>query len=320
MGVRRKRCAGSAPAACAGRLLRAAAWAVFVLSAAGFSFSRPASKAPELPRRFELTLREARDEPVYDARTDSAVVRRFESTLAHFGRIEAGGEAHTVFSDSLVFESGTPFRYAAVLRRDTLAVTAMEQGPSTRGAALDADREMLACIFEGPALRIGVSRKDGPAGIENFKAACPGGLYRRLDLPVTLGAFVFPLPSDAGRPGARWQAPAACPSVSGLGASPSLVFTYETAGDPERGGASVKIAIACDTTIANVRVVTPAGDTVDVVSRRIRVRGVLRPWAGLPFFHTGELSIEEDVRYVRPDLESPVLEKRSCVALRLEPR
>ncbi len=315
-------------------VFRVVAVGFLVLSAAGFS--RPSSRALELPRRFDLIVRETRDDVFHDASTDSVVTRRFASSLTHCGRIEraerrthaaragrsrdAEKPIYAVHTDSLLFVSDAPFRYTALIRRDTVVVTSLERGSSTRTGALDVDREMLACIFEGPALLVTTHGKDGSIQLQDLNAQCTGGLYRRLNLPVTLGAFVFPIPSGRERPGERWETTATCPSFSGLGLFPRLNLTYEVVEKTGTQGTTEGVEIACDTTLVNVHTVTPGGDAVDIISARIRVRGVFRRWRDVPLLHTGEFRIEEDIRYARPGLESPVSERRGRVEILLEPR
>ena len=71
-----------------------------------------------------------------------------------------------------------------------------------------------------------------------------------------------------------------------------------------------RIELACDTTLTHIRTTLPSGEAVDIISDRIRIRGSLGPCRGLHLFHEGKIEIEEEIRYVRPALDSSVLGKR----------
>jgi len=311
------------------RLLRTARPAVVatavVVSACGFS--HPPSTAPRSSRPFEITVREVRTETIYRAAADSIVTRRFESSLSYFGRIETPGDADpsilTVYTDSLAFGSDVPLRFTAHILRDTVQVTTEGEGLVARTGALEIDEAMFACLFDGPALRIVFPAEGGPAsaGIEDLKSECAGGLYRRLNLAVTLGAFVFGTPIHKDDSGGGWQTTEIRPSFSGLGHFPQLRWSYKILGIREGSNTpGVSLEIACDTTLTHVRTIMPNGETADIIADRIRVRGFVRQWRDVPSFYQGEIKIEEDIRYVRPRLGTSVLNKQCSAEIVLERR
>ena len=303
--------------------VRAALLTAFFFSFAGFS--RPPSKTLDLPRGFEISVREASLETGYTGGTDSVATTESRSSLSHFGRIEElrGARDHSVavYTDSLLFRSDAPFRFAARISRDTIQVASADDKPAAQTGAIASDENMLRCIFEGPSLRIhppAHGRSAAPI-LEYLKSECPGGLYRRLNLPVTIGPFILSIPDDCDHPGSRWQAIVTCPSFSGLGFFPQIRLTYRMIESPTDAEENT-IEIACDTTLAHIRATLPSGEAVEIIAHRIRVHGVMRPWQGLPLFCRGKIEIEEEIRYVRPELESPVLEKRCDSEITFAPR
>ena len=294
-----------------------------------FGFSRPPSTEPGIPRPFEITVREVRTETIYRAAADSMVTGRFESSLSYFGRIEESGSGGTekrvvtVHTDSLAIGSDVPLRFTARIHRDTVEVTTGKEGRVARTGALEIDEAMFACLFDGPALRIVFPAEGGPAsaGIEDLKSECAGGLYRRLNLAVTLGAFVFGTPIHKDDSGGGWQTTEIRPSFSGLGHFPQLRWSYKILGIREGSNTpGVSLEIACDTTLTHVRTIMPNGETADIIADRIRVRGFVRQWRDVPSFYQGEIKIEEDIRYVRPRLGTSVLNKQCSAEIVLERR
>ena len=303
----------------------AAAGSACALAACGSSHS-PA-RAPTSSFPFELVVREVRTETIYRADDDSLSSARFESSLVFFGRVVAhttdASEIVTVHADSVEFASGAPFRFTARILPDTVKVTSGARGPATSTGMLESDRAMLACLFGGPALRIVFPAESGrdAAAIEDLISGCAGGLYRRLHLAVTLGAFVFDTARGEIDPPVAWQTIETRPSFSELGQFPQLRWSYRIAGGGEESDArDSRIEIACDTTLARVRTTLPDGETADVIADRIHVRGSVRPWPGLPFFQRGTIRIEEDIRYVRPEIGPSVLDKSCSVEITFERR
>jgi hypothetical protein len=302
-----------------------AAFVVAAVVVSAFGFSRPPSTAARLPRGFEITVREVRTESSFREPVDSIVTENFRSSLSYFGRVERplDGEKKTltVHTDSLSFESDAPFRFTAHIHRDTIEVTSDAKRPATRMGALEVDDAMLRCLFEGPALRIRVPAQEGSAVIEDLKAQCAGGLYRRLKLPVTFGVFVLGVPPRENDSGGRWQTTDIRPSFAGLGHFPQLRWSYKVVDIQDASNTSAEsIEIECDTTLTHVRTVMPNGETVDIIADHIRVRGLLRPWRDAPFLHEGEIKIEEDIRYVRPKLGPSVMHAECHVEIVLEQR
>jgi hypothetical protein len=311
---------------------RSAARAI-VLTACVFSlaaFSRPPSK--NAPRPFELAVREIRVESGAAGDPRGPAPAEARSDLRHFGRIEPRGgkddrssSAATIYTDSLLFRSEAPFPFAAALDRDTIRVSSADDKPAAQMGGIDSDEEMLGCLFEGPSLEIRISEESPEAReIDHLKADCPGGLYRRLNLPVTMGPFVFAVPraGDRGEESREWIAE--CPSFSGLGFFPQIRWRYAVKKSaPGSDGHAIDgytIEISCDTTLAGLRATTPSGERIDIIADRIRVRGTLRPWAGLAYFHEGKIEIREEIRYVRSALDSGVLEKTCDATITLSPR
>lgn len=287
------------------RAARGGAAGLLALFLTGFSSH---SDPPGRSASFELEAREVRDESFFVEELDTLVTRRFESTLAYFGRVETASAAGgaRVQSDSLVFHSLSPFRFDAILRPDTFMVVQSEKAPAAR-SVLEEDRRMLTCIFTGPALSIEISPRT--VQVEDLKAHCEGGLYRRLDLAVTLGAFIFAVPEGIGEPAGRWTDLVEYPSFSGLAHATRVQLVY-TAVPVENGGRPTAVEVTCDTTLSNVSATASGGFPADIVSNRIRIRGVLRTHPDIGWFHAGEFEVEEEIRYVRPDLATPVLHKR----------
>ena len=296
-----------------------------IVAACGLSHSPRTPSVSSFP--FELSVREVRTETIYRAADDSMAAGRFVTSLGYFGRIEPPlGEDPailTVHTDSLVYASEVPFRFTAHILRDTIEVTTGREGIATPTGALDSDEEMLACLFNGPALRISLSseRERDSAGIEDLKSECEGGLYRRLNLAVTLGAFVFGAPAGENHDGDTWQTTEARPSFSGLGHFPQLRWLFKISGVREKADTpDENVEIACDTTLTHVRAVMPNGETVDIIADRIRVRGSVRQWRDAPSFHLGTIKIEESIRYVRPSIAPSVLNKECSVEITLMQR
>lgn len=297
-----------------------------VLSLAGFS--RPPSKTARPPQPFEIEVREVIVETGFEGESPSAATAESRTTLSHFGRIEEsrGGKggsgsspAVTVYSDSLLFRSESPFRFVAALSRDSIQISSAQDRPAAQMGGIESDEEMLRCLFEGPSVAIRFSSEHpGAWNMEHLKSDCPGGLYRRLNLPVTMGPFIL-VPDDHDGAGARWQSIVECPSFSGLGFFPQLKWQY-TMTKTESGTGGHSIEIACDTTLSGVRAKMPNGETVDIIADRIRVRGTLAPWPGLVCFYEGKIEIREEIRYVRPALESSVLEKKCEAVITFAPR
>jgi hypothetical protein len=288
--------------------------ALFTASVCGFS--RPPSRSLEVPRPIVLSVREARIESGGAVRDGLAPEVETRSTLIHHGRVQTpenrGRTAFTVFTDSLIFRSEAPFVFTARLSRDTIEVASVAKRPAAQMGTIEGDETMLACIFEGPSLRVTPPDGDAPAfaTAEDLKSGCESGLYRRLMLAVTLGRFVFSSPPPAEEPTVtRWRVMGACPSLSGLGILPQVRWTFTIVGD-RPNAADRAVEIACDTTLTNLRATMQGGDRVEVIADRIRIRGRVRPIPGSALLHEGEISLHEDIRYVRPALGSDVLGKR----------
>jgi hypothetical protein len=287
-----------------------------VLAASVCGFSRPPSKALEFPTPVEITVRESRGEAVDAAGSGSPSEVQYRSSITHHGRLEAGscGEENgsfAVFTDSLVFVSEAPFCFTARLGRDTIDVASDAKRPAAQMGMIEGDRKMLACIFEGPSVWIGSPGGDEPAfaTIEDAKSGCAGGLYRRLNLPATVGAFSFSSLDSDTRLGARWSIAGPIPSLSGLGFFPQVnwTFAFVTSG-PKSATASIELS--CDTMLAGTRATMPNGERVYIIADRITIRGRVRPVSGASLLHEGTITIHEDLRYIRPALGSEVLQKR----------
>jgi hypothetical protein len=300
---------------------------VCVLSLMGFS--RPPSKTAPPPQPFEIAVREVNVEIGFDGDARGAAPVESRTVLRHFGRIESprggrdsGGSntAVMVFTDSLLFRSESPFRFVAALSRDTIQISSAENKSAAQMGGIESDEEMLRCLFEGPSIAIRFPGENPEArAMEHFKSDCPGGLYRRLNLPVTIGAFVFAIPKGLDRSESHWQAIVESPSFSGLGFFPQIRWQY-TVKKTASGTEGQSIEIVCDTTLTGVRATIANGETVDIIADRIQVRGTLEPWPGLLCFYQGEIEIQEEIRYVRPALDSSVLEKRCAAVITFAPR
>jgi hypothetical protein len=106
----------------------------------------------------------------------------------------------------------------------------------------------------------------------------------------------------------RWERIKDGPSFSGLGYCPRLRLEYWVSGIE---GGNLTVEIHCDTTITKVTTVMPNGEKVDIIGNRVVVRGTLHV-TGSNLWHEGQIRMSEEVKYVRPALDTRVLSK-SCV-------
>ncbi len=282
------------------------------------AFSRPPSTALHFPRSLVLRIDDTQQGTVYDSQTDSLVPNRFESVITYFGRIEEAGEKHaaavTAYNDSIRFRGIAPFRLDAFMSRDTLFTISKEKKSAVQGGFMDVDTPMLECLFAGPSLRITFPEGNGVETVEHMKTDCPGGIYKRLDLPRTLGVFILRIPSGQRETGDRWEAIRSCPSYSGLGLFPDLRFVYRIS---RVGENQTTVQMTCDTTLTNVHVVMPNGEEASVIQNRIHVEGSLTIAGRTGVCHGGEALITEQIHYVRGDSGPDVLRKTCTYRLTL---
>jgi hypothetical protein len=310
-------------------LFTAALLTAAISAGCGHSRKTSASFAPTT-QPFKLSVRTVRSETVYDPETDLQSRASFDTRITHFGRIESVPEPGSserstianwfVYNDSIRFHTEKPYRLEAFMSIDTLFSRSKSSNTAISSETLDSSDSMLVCIFEGPALHIAQSVDHASANIEHLKTGCPGGIYRRLDLPKTYGLFITTVPK-AEVPeevhhdlNTRWNQVKSCPSFSGLGYFPRLRLQYWVTGVE---GGVLTVDVRCDTTISNVSAVTPGGEKVDIIANRIQVAGTLRI-SDSTFWHEGRFEMGEEIQYIRPQLSTDVLTKTCDYEMSLE--
>ncbi|UCG51834.1 MAG: hypothetical protein JSW58_16975 [Candidatus Latescibacterota bacterium] len=268
---------------------------------------------------FVLTVEDTRTDTGYHAETDSIYEIGFESKTSHFGRVEATGEmpemTFEVFGDSILFSQERPFRIEAFMSLETRRIASKEPGSAIHTGELEIDDSMLECLFAGPSLRISFGGEGASPQIEHLKSDCPGGIYQRLNLPDLFRFLIIRIPPDRHDVGSVWQITETIPSLSGLGFRPRLHFRYHVIeptvepGRVDRHMDYLYVTYRCDSIIKNDRSTMPNGETVNILSDRVAGGGYLIVERDSGFPVAGAVGLNEDIHYVRPDLESPVLKK-----------
>jgi hypothetical protein len=173
---------------------------------------------------------------------------------------------------------------------------------------------MLECLFSGPSLSITIGENRGWEHIDHMKKDCPGGIYKRLDLPRTLSFFVMQIPPGQRRTGDQWELAGSCPSYAGFGTPPELRITYRISHMDKN---QLTVQIACDTTLKNISVVMPNGEKASIISNRVRVEGTIAVGADGGLCREGKAFISEKMRYVRGEIDTAVLHKECRYSLTL---
>ncbi|UCH83374.1 MAG: hypothetical protein JSW50_13085 [Candidatus Latescibacterota bacterium] len=242
----------------------------------------------------------------------------FETDITHFGRIARGGDPGAgdrhVYSDSIRLLTQKPHRIDAFMSADTLFSRSDKTGTAVSSETMGPADSMLACLFRGPALKIGLKDAAPEPTVEHLKTECPAGIYQRLDLPNTYGMFVARTESSPREAGDHWVAIKEYPSLSGLGFSPHLRLSFRVK-RVENG--TMTVDVSCDTTISNVRTIMPSGETADIIAGRILIAGTLQIRSER-IVHEGWFDVSEEVTYVRPALDTGVLSKTCTYRIGLE--
>ncbi len=266
---------------------------------------------------FELFVHTLRIEDVGNSETGSPTRASFESDITYFGRFvdpgDPGSTDRIVYNDSIRFHSQQPYRLEAFMSIDTLYSRSGSSNTAVSSEVLGPSDTMLVCIFEGPALRIGFAGNGTVEPLEHRKDVCPGGIYRRLDLPRTLGVFLAGSASQHRSIQSRWEQTKDRPSFSGLDDLPRLRLEYRVF-QVENGVCTVQVR--CDTTLTGFAAGMANGEKVDVIADRVTVKGTLRMRQS-SLWHEGEFRIDEELRFVRPALDTRVLTKSCVYELRL---
>lgn len=263
------------------------------------------------PEAFELFVHTLRVEDVPDRQTDTVTRERFESTTRYFGRFEDSGSAGWIVrNDSIRFQTREPHRLEAFMSIDTLYFRSGSSEPAALPEISGASDSMLVCIFSGPSLRIDFNDDGTVEPVEHNKQDCPGGIYRRLDLPKTLGIFVAGAPPGSSGVDTRWEQARYCPSFSGLGDLPRLLVEYRISEIENT------IQVHSDTTLTGLTTVMPSGEKADIIGDHISIRGALFMTEN-QVWHEGRIHIEEEIRFVRPAFDQRVLRKSCAYELRL---
>lgn len=272
------------------------------------------------PQPFKLSVHTERSETAHDPKTDSLTRSSFSSEITHFGHIEGTGETGPddqfayAYNDSIRFRTEKPYRLEAFMSADTLFSRSKSANSAVSSEASGPSDSMLVCIFQGPALQLTYDGESGTT-IEHLKMNCPGGIYRRLDLPKTYGLFVTAIPQDkAPDRHSRWEQEKDLPSFSGLGYTPRLRLGYRVTSVE---GEALNVDVNCDTTITHVSTQSPSGENVDIIANRIQVSGTLR-MTSARFERAGRIQIREEIKYTRPALDTSVLTKTCVYEIRLE--
>jgi hypothetical protein len=167
---------------------------------------------------------------------------------------------------------------------------------------------MLECLFDGRAVSMIPGDGSAAARIDHAKSACPGGLYRRLDLPVLLRSLIVRIPPGQRRAGASWRTGRECPSFAGLGLVPlePVDFSIEEGGDTP---GTLTLVFSSEFTLGNVKTKLPNGESATVIGGRYGWTGRLIVYRESWLCLEGSFVVTEKISYVRPALSPTVLEK-----------
>jgi hypothetical protein len=93
---------------------------------------------------------------------------------------------------------------------------------------------------------------------------------------------------------------------SGVGFHPSIETLYRAV---ESTGETVTIAVAAETTLADIRTVMRNGEEVVITTDRIRMGGTLDVESATGITRKGELRIRESMTLVRPNASGMIVTK-----------
>jgi len=280
----------------------------------GATLARSSSGGADMTR-FSLSVRVMRndDRPPNAFEVPAKAVSR--STIILYGRAQSGrhgrGIRLTTFNDSIRYYGEAPIRFTALLSPDTLFATSKHgAGEITQTNEQSTFESMLECLFSGPALYIRYGGKGRLDKTNHAKASCTSGLYQQLDIERSLGIFFLRrTPADN-----VWHETRDIPSFSGFEYLSRLDLACRVL---EREGDGFTVFMVSDSTVSGVQATLPSGGAVEIVSSRVHVESTIEYGKKGGFPVGGEVIISENIRYIRPELGSYVLEKDGTYQLKL---
>ena len=78
------------------------------------------------------------------------------------------------------------------------------------------------------------------------------------------------------------------------------------------------MAVSADTTVSGVRTTMANGESVDIVHNRVQLEGTIVFASDGVFPRSGEIKLDHDMRYIRPDIGPHVLERFTSYVLSLD--
>jgi hypothetical protein len=242
-----------------------------------------------------------------------------ETFIGYYGSVQEGRTESmrtiTTFNDSIRFRSLAPDRYTALLSRDTIYAVSKDGRSFAQNKESGMYDSMLACLFSGPALRITLEDGGVIQDVFHIKENCPGGIYGRLNLPASVGIYLLEKMSEPWVVDRAWEEERQSPGFTGLRYSPTVVVHYKTT---VVGSEDITVKLTADTTISDLSLSLSNNETVHIISHRIRLDGVMVVGKSGRLAHDGEVWIEEEIRYRRPDVSRGVLRRSSKRVLRMK--
>jgi hypothetical protein len=183
----------------------------------------------------------------------------------------------------------------------------------TSGGFLEMYDTMLACVFEGPAMRIHLCSSCEGNAITHLKEDCQSGEYTRLDLQYALGLFFTGAWVPSLTEDSHWLEGISIPAYSRLGYRPAILARARIV--QIKDGVTTAV-VSSDTTLSNVNTVLPNGETATIIENAVHLGGTLflAEETGLPL--KGEIRIEEAMQFLRPKLSDRSIEKECAYILR----
>lgn len=278
-----------------------------------------AESSESIPRDLEfcLTVTEVREERKNAPDMTPMPDLTFESEMTLFGRLRVraveGRKTVVVYADSLLFDSRSPYVFRTFMSIDTMCYDAPGGQSAINRRQIAKYDSMLTCVFDGPALEVRYSEMGVLEAVEHFNASCESGEYDRLNLPVTLGAFLPDSAMLGGGGMTQWRECRAVPSFSGVGFYPSLDMSYRVV-DVKNG--KVTIVVSADSTIDEHRTRMKNGEDIVILSDRLRVGGtlVIDTVFGIP--RSGEIRVRELLELLRPRVSHAVSTKNGEYSIR----
>jgi hypothetical protein len=273
-------------------------------------------------RPFSVEVEEVRVEEEPGQGTARLAREEFRSQTRLHGRMQVAvtgvGEAPrqiTVFNDSIIYRSRAPLRFDAYMSLDTLFSVSKEEASVTVFDSPETYDAMLVCLFEGKALRVDLNKDGGLRKTDHLKESCPGGIYRRLDLPTSLGMFILSEPLSKWNEGEQWSELKRIPAYSGVEV-PEAIRVQCSVG--KIAGEEAPLRLAADTTLTDFAPTMPNGEAIEVLNEHLEITGTLWIDTASGLARRGEIQISEDIRYQRPEYGPDVLRKTSKYVVKLE--